>query len=225
MELLAKPVFPEGGGRRKILGGFLDGLPLSPYTSAVPEMDVNLNPEGFEPGDERGFRDVAALRTDGQGPAGGSQGEPLEYQDQAPVPAEPVQRHLHFRRAGAECAVAGFDQRDQVSRPSRRFRCVPLESQGGRTVPEGAGAEAPDRKEDGGSEGQLARSPNGFVPESFARPGRTIRPFCFSQTECPTVAAIAATLFRRHRGSTTGLRGGAESRFSKSAGSLTPPMS
>jgi hypothetical protein len=69
-------------------------------------MDVNLTPEGFEPGDERGFRDVAALRTDGQGPAGGPQGEPLQYQDQAPVPAEPVQRHLHFRRAGPERAVA-----------------------------------------------------------------------------------------------------------------------
>src|SRR5712671_1553424 len=140
MELLAKPVFPRRWGRRKILGGFLDGLPLSPYTSAVPEMDVNLNPRGFEPGDERGFRDVAALRTDGQGPAGGPQGKPLQYQDQAQVPAEPVQRHLHFRYAGAKRAVAGFDQCYQNSRSSRRLRCVYDQGQGGGTFAPGARA-------------------------------------------------------------------------------------
>src|SRR5882757_8857961 len=171
MELLAKPVFPRRWGRRKILGGFLDGLPLSPYTSAVPEMDVNLNPRGFEPGDERGFRDVAALRTDGQGPAGGSQGEPLQYQDQAPVPAEPVQRHLHFRRAGTERAVAGFDQRDQVRRSPRRLRRIPDQSQGSRAVAPSARVEAPDREEDrSGStrgEGELRLSANGSMLKSL----------------------------------------------------------
>ena len=35
------------------------------------------------------MQDVPALRTDGQGPPDGPQGEPLEHQDQAALPAEP----------------------------------------------------------------------------------------------------------------------------------------
>ena len=34
---------------------------------------------------KRILQDVPALRTDGQGPHGGPQGEPLQHQDQAPV--------------------------------------------------------------------------------------------------------------------------------------------
>ena len=36
------------------------------------------------------FNDVAALRTDSQGSPGRPQGQPLQYQDQAAVPAEPL---------------------------------------------------------------------------------------------------------------------------------------
>jgi hypothetical protein len=98
-------------------------------------------------------QDVAALRTDGQGPASRPQGEPLQYQDQAPVPAEPVQRHLHFRRARPQRAPARLDQRDQERRPPRRLRCVFAQGQGRRLVAESAGAEARDREEDGGGGG------------------------------------------------------------------------
>jgi hypothetical protein len=47
--------------------------------------------------------------------------------------------------------------------------------------------------------------------------------FARESREIPEIAAIA--YFGVIEGSTTALRGGAESRFSKSAGSLTPPMS
>src|SRR6202022_3037361 len=108
---------------------------------------------------QRIFDDVAALRTDSQGPPGGPQGEPLQYQDQAPVPAEPVQRHLHFGRARPERAVKGFDQRDQIRRSPRRLRRVYDQGQGDRTVAPGAGPEARDREEDrggcAGGEGEL----------------------------------------------------------------------
>src|SRR5882672_517105 len=158
MELLAKPVSAGRWGRRKILMPSLTACRSPP----IRPRFLKWTPEGFEPGDERGFRDVAALRTDGQGPAGGPQGKPLQYQDQAPVPAEPVQRHLHFRCAGTERAVAGFDQCDQISRSSRRLRCVHDQGQGGGTLAPGARAEAPDREEDGsgstGGEGGLKSS-------------------------------------------------------------------
>src|SRR5258708_37633173 len=87
-----------------------------PIRPPLPSMDVILNPRAARKrfrkcrGWKRISRDVAALRTDGQGPPGGPQGQPLQYQDQAPVPAEPVQRHLHFRRARPQRALKGVDQ-------------------------------------------------------------------------------------------------------------------
>src|ERR1700682_5803723 len=129
---------------------------------------------------QRIYQNVAALRTDGQGPDGGPQGEPLQYQDQAPVPTEPVQRHLHLRRAGTERAVAGFDQRDQVRRSPRRLRCIPDQGQGSRVVAPRARTEAPDREED------RSGSTRGKGELTFAKPverlrvlnGRVERPGC-----------------------------------------------
>src|ERR1700716_516693 len=137
---------------------------------------------------EEEFCDVAALRTDGQGPAGGPQGEPLQYQDQAPVPAEPVQRHFHLRRAGTERAVAGFDQRDQVRRSPRRLRRIPDQSQGSRAVAPRARVEAPDREEDrSGStrgEGELRLSANGSMLKSLNGRAERSGCFCFEVLSC-----------------------------------------
>src|ERR1700676_2040362 len=150
-------------GRTRRKTGFWSGLPPqnldvpppAPYTSAAPLMDVILNPRAARkalsevPGMAEDFEEVAALRTDGQEPASGPQGQPFQHQDQAPVPAEPVQRHLHFRRAWPQRALKGVDQRDQERRPPRRPRCVFAEGKSGRAVAARAGAEAGDREEDG----------------------------------------------------------------------------
>src|SRR3954468_14988880 len=82
--LFCRPYGPQKRGQN------LDGQGLAPYTSAVPGNGHDFGPPrgarcAAWSGDGRGFFDVTALRTDGQGPAGGSQGEPLEHQDQAPV--------------------------------------------------------------------------------------------------------------------------------------------
>jgi len=98
-------------------------------------------------GMEEDFFDVSALRTDGQGPAGGSQGEPLEHQDQAPVPAEPVQRHLHLGRARPQRAPARLDQCAEKRRPQWRPRRLPAEGPRRRPLPARAGPEAGDREE------------------------------------------------------------------------------
>ena len=44
MVLLAKPPFWTNSGPTQKLNAFLDALPLSPYTSAVPWMDVIYEP-------------------------------------------------------------------------------------------------------------------------------------------------------------------------------------
>jgi hypothetical protein len=44
MELLAKLPFLQSSGATQKLNAFLDALPLSPYTSAVPWMDVIYEP-------------------------------------------------------------------------------------------------------------------------------------------------------------------------------------
>lgn len=99
-------------------------------------------------GDGRGFlTNVPALRTDGQGPPGGPQGEPLEHQDQAALPAEPHQRHLHLGRARPQRAPARLDQRAQERRPQWRPRCLPVEGQGRRPLPPRTRSEARDREE------------------------------------------------------------------------------
>src|ERR1700687_625253 len=104
---------------------------------------------------EEDFENVAALRTDGQGPPGRPQGQPLQHQDQAPVPAEPVQRHLHFRRARTQRAPKGVDQRAQERRSPLRSRCVFAQGESDRTVAPRAGVEAGDREEDvGGGAGE-----------------------------------------------------------------------
>ena len=59
MELLAKPPFLQGSGATQKLNAFLDALPLSPYTSAVPQMDVNFDPRGMTGGDGRGFLEMS----------------------------------------------------------------------------------------------------------------------------------------------------------------------
>src|ERR1700676_5825325 len=121
------------GGRTRRKTGFwsgrppqnLDVPPPAPYTSAAPLMDVILNPRAARkalsevPGMAEDFEDVAALRTDGQEPAGWPQGQPLQHQDQAPVPAEPVQRHLYFGFARPQRAPARLHQRDQERRSPR----------------------------------------------------------------------------------------------------------
>ena len=78
-------------------------------------------------GMEEDFCNVPALRTDGQGPPDGSQGEPLEHQDQAALPAEPGQRHLHLGRARPQRAPARLDQCAEERRPQWRPRQVPAE--------------------------------------------------------------------------------------------------
>src|ERR1700731_1798649 len=114
---------------------------------------------------QRIFENVTALRTDSQGPPGGPQGEPLQYQDQAPVPAEPVQRHLHFRRARPQRAPARLDQRDQERRPPRRSRCLPDQGQGRRAVAPRARIEARDREE--GAEGGICEEGEGELSFSL----------------------------------------------------------
>jgi hypothetical protein len=130
---------------------------------------------------KRILQDVPALRTDGQGPHGGPQGEPLQHQDQAPVPAEPVQRHLHLGRARPQRAPARLDQRHQVGRPPRRLRRLHDQGQGPRAVAEGTVAEEGDREEDrgkrAGSCGELRFSAKPGRFESFERPGRKTRLF------------------------------------------------
>src|SRR5205807_6861601 len=100
-----------------------------------------------EAGMTEDLANVSALRTDGQGPASGSQGEPLEHQDQAALPAEPVQRHLHLGRARPQRAPARLDQRDQERRPQWRPRRLPAEREGPQPLAPRAGAEARDREE------------------------------------------------------------------------------
>jgi len=131
----------------------LDGLPHSPYTTAVPGNGRDFGPPRAPRdalaygGDGRGFCNVPALRTDGQGPPGGPQGEPLEHQDQAALPAQPGQRHLHLGRARPQRAPARLDQCGQERRPQWRPRQVPAEGQGRRALPPRAGSEARDREE------------------------------------------------------------------------------
>src|SRR3984893_4262130 len=131
---------------------------------------------------QRIFENVAALRTDSQGPPGGPQGEPLQYQDQAPVPAEPVQRHLHFRRARPQRAPAGFDQRDQERRPQWRPRRLPAQGPRRSPLPPRARPEARDREEarcgSAGGEAELRDfALSGVGAESFGWPGRKTRLF------------------------------------------------
>jgi hypothetical protein len=115
-----------------------------------------LNPRGARKGPaqdagmEEDFRYVAALRTDGQGPPDRPQGQPLQHQDQAALPAEPVQRDLHLGHAGAQRSAARLHQRDQERRPQWRPRCVPDQGQGRQPLAARAGTEARDREEDGG---------------------------------------------------------------------------
>ena len=96
---------------------------------------------------EEDFSNVPALRTDGQGPPGGPQGEPLEHQDQAALPAEPGQRHLHLGRARPQRAPARLDQRAQERRPQWRPRYVFAQGQGRRALPPRPRSEARDREE------------------------------------------------------------------------------
>ena len=98
-------------------------------------------------GMEEDFENVPALRTDGQGPPDGPQGEPLEHQDQAALPAEPRQRHLHLGRARPQRAPARLDQRAEERRPQWRPRQVPAEGEGRRVVAARTGFEARDREE------------------------------------------------------------------------------
>ena len=108
----------------------LTAWPSRPIRPQFLEMDAILDPRAgpqMRPpmaGMEEDFRDVPALRTDGQGPADGPQGEPLEHQDQAALPAEPGQRHLHLGRARPQRAPARLDQRAQERRPQWRPRHV-----------------------------------------------------------------------------------------------------
>src|SRR6266702_2907962 len=98
-------------------------------------------------GDGRGFCNVPALRTDGQGPPSGPQGEPLEHQDQAALPAEPGQRHLHLGRPRPQRAPARLDQCAEERRPQWRPRRVFDQGQGRRALPPRAGSQARDREE------------------------------------------------------------------------------
>src|SRR6478735_3250702 len=140
---------------------------------------------------KRILQDVPALRTDGQGPAGGPQGEPLEHQDQAPVLAEPVQRHLHLGRARPQRAPARLDPCAEERRPQWRPRCLPAQAESRPALAPRAGIEARDREEEGGrgagSEGGL-RFRRGFRSRAGAETsvlrvwnGRVERPgrFCY----------------------------------------------
>src|ERR1700752_370253 len=97
--------------------------------------------------EENFIDDVTALRTDGQERAGGPQGEPLQYQDQTALHAEPVQRDLHFRSARPQYTPARLHQRDQERRSQWRTRCVPAESEGLKSFTARTRAEASDREE------------------------------------------------------------------------------
>src|SRR3954470_6841811 len=99
----------------------------------------------------RGFRHVAPLRADRQGPPGWPQGQPLEYQDQAAVSAKPAERYADVGRARPLGQAAHFGKRPEVGRPSRRSRRLPEESEKRRAFAEGAQAQEPDREEAGGS--------------------------------------------------------------------------
>src|SRR5579872_2080611 len=127
--------------------------------------------------------DVAALRTDGQEPAGGPQGEPFQYQDQTALHAEPVQRDLHFRCARPQYTPARLDQRDQERRSQWRAGCVPPEGEGLESFAARARAEASDREEaaEGSAcqEGELKLSRS---LRNLKRPGRKIRLFFIRAT-------------------------------------------
>src|SRR5579872_5362278 len=132
----------------------LDAPNICSYTSAVSRnghgLTLGANPlcGRLACGMEEDFiDDVAALRTDGQEPAGGPQGEPFQYQDQTALHAEPVQRDLHFRCARPQYTPAGLDQRDQERRSQWRARCVPSEGEGLESFAARARAEASDREE------------------------------------------------------------------------------
>ena len=70
----------------------------------------------------------------GKGRAGRAQGEPLQPQDQAAVPAQPAQRHHDVGRARPLGPVARVGQRLQDRRSPRRARRLPAEGEGRRTV-------------------------------------------------------------------------------------------
>src|SRR5947209_1221101 len=152
----------------------LDAAPPFAYTSAVPPMDQNYPPgsraKAARGGELSRISDhVAALRTDRQGPPDRPHGEPLEHQDQAQVPAQPLQRHLHLRHPRPQRPPPRLHQRDQERGSPRRAGRVPAEGEGDRAVAKGAGAEARDREEEGGGRGgeeggvRLARSSLGRV--------------------------------------------------------------
>src|SRR6478609_963732 len=162
--MASKPAFSARRAAAKSRPKTLTIRVYPPIRPRFLEMDMILDPRAAVDGPcERGwkriFSDVTPLRTDRQGPAGGSQGEPLEHQDQAPLPAEPGQRHLHLGRARPQRAPARLDQCAEERRPQWRPRHLPDQGESRRAVAPRAGIEARDPEEGrqarAGEEGEL----------------------------------------------------------------------
>ena len=118
----------------------LDALGCALYTSAVQfRRDFHLawqtTPVGAKvekiprASEFRGYH-VPTLRIDRQRPDGRPHGEPFQHQDQAPVSAEPVQRHDAVRHARPLGAAESLGQRNPLGRSPRRPRCFPDQGQG-----------------------------------------------------------------------------------------------
>src|SRR5262249_59573826 len=85
--------------------------------------------------------------------AGRAQGQPLQHQDQAALPAQSAQRHHDLGRARPLGQAARVGERAQDGRSSRRSRCIPIEGEGQRPLRESARVEAADQKEKSGGSG------------------------------------------------------------------------
>jgi len=102
-------------------------------------------------GDGRGFLcDVSEVRTDGQGPAGGHKVSPLQHQDQAALPAEPVQRDLHLGRTRRNVRLRVSTNAIKTVDHNGGLDAFPAEGQGRGAVAPRAGPEARDPEEEGG---------------------------------------------------------------------------